>query len=384
MIDTVVLVIPNGHKYIKEPERFNPSPRELCEGKTPAFGSRPFTKYVLNETKEGLRKGIYLPRLTLVARGSSTGLTYDLRIEFSVPKLLFLNNVDELEDKDFGMVINTLQERLKELGVWVFRKQLAEAAVSYIHFSKNFPLTDGYTASFVMNELSKLDVTKKLDLNIRHFQNSGHALYFYSKSYSIVFYDKAKDVTVPEGRAMDSDKTMEQLELFKSNLLQGLEILRYEVRITNKQKLKRLLKEVGYQGKLTFKGLFSSKLSQSVLTYYWNLIYDRSLFVINLSDSPERIFESITTQNRKPTSIKAFAILGLTLYAKEHGMRQLQTSICDSYSSRTWFRLRKMLDPLNKLSHGKNPFGIVAVVTGQLAKFVPFKAATPGLEGQKQ
>jgi len=40
-------------------------------------------------------------------------------MEFSAPKLLYLNNLEELEDKDFPKIIETLQERLKTMGVMV-------------------------------------------------------------------------------------------------------------------------------------------------------------------------------------------------------------------------------------------------------------------------
>ena len=80
------------------------------------FGSRSFNKYNQNPPKSDYKNRVYKPRLTITRRVVHGGIATPLKIEFSGPKLLFLNNVDELENKDFGMVINTLQERLKEMG----------------------------------------------------------------------------------------------------------------------------------------------------------------------------------------------------------------------------------------------------------------------------
>ena len=48
--------------------------------------------------------------MTIIKRGREIYL----KIEFSAPKLLFGNNLEELEEADFDKIINKLQEIIKE------------------------------------------------------------------------------------------------------------------------------------------------------------------------------------------------------------------------------------------------------------------------------
>lgn len=72
-------------------------------------------KCVQNPTKEDERNGIYKPRLTYIRRWDGIDGRYTLKIEFSVPKLLYSNNFDELSDSDFPLVIRALKERLLDM-----------------------------------------------------------------------------------------------------------------------------------------------------------------------------------------------------------------------------------------------------------------------------
>jgi hypothetical protein len=84
-------------------------------------------------------------------------------MEFSVPKLIYLNNLEELEDKDFPKVLEALQDRLKTMGVLVTKSVLENASVSSVHFSKNIVLQDGYTVSHLISEMNKVNLRKSFD-----------------------------------------------------------------------------------------------------------------------------------------------------------------------------------------------------------------------------
>jgi glutamate-1-semialdehyde aminotransferase len=151
MIDTVCLLIP------KEKMRFllGVSSWELYS-KTDQY-----QKFVRNPSKMEKDTGKYFPRLTGYKRMYSQEA--NVRIEFSAPKLVYLNNLDELEDKDFPRVVETLQERLKDMGVILTKSVIEKAAVSSVHFSKNILLKDGYTVNHLISELNKIDLRKSFD-----------------------------------------------------------------------------------------------------------------------------------------------------------------------------------------------------------------------------
>ena len=91
MLDTVILQLDYKNYSIQKYDYFNTTKEQVDATKTP------FRKWVNNPTSKDKKEGIYKPRLTLIKRG----IRFILKIEFSVPKLIFGNNIDELEDNDF-------------------------------------------------------------------------------------------------------------------------------------------------------------------------------------------------------------------------------------------------------------------------------------------
>lgn len=386
MIDTVILSVPFGKYQVLEPERFSP-PLTIALTNLKAMKANPFMKYTQNPSKITYKNGNYSPRLTVNVRPTKKDSTskysveIPLKIEFSAPKLLFQNNLDELTDIDFENVVNILHTKLMEMGVFVKKTNLIEAQVRAVHFSKNIPLTDFYTASLAIKELYKLDVNKRLDINKRHFQNSGHALYFDCNSYSMVFYDKLEDGNKTQRHSVDKEKTSYQLNLFKhfKESKESLEVLRYELRITNKQKLDRLMKEAGSKENPTFKDVFNSDLSKKLLLKHWKVIYpDESRFMLQFDDGNlDKTFESIVNyykQNKKRVTVQnTFCQLGIITFSKSLGMRDLKTRVSTAFSSRTWFRTKKLFDLANSLFKSNKSFGFVKDIENALNSFTPFK-----------
>ncbi|MES2087518.1 MAG: hypothetical protein V4467_00845 [Patescibacteria group bacterium] len=121
-----------------------------------------YSRYIKNPSKSDLKTGYYFPRLT--SYGKWFKQNANVRIEFSVSKLLFLNNLDELEDADFPKAVSTLQERLKTMGLIVSEESIKNAVVSSVHFSKNIHLEDGYTTNYLISEINKVNLRKVLIL----------------------------------------------------------------------------------------------------------------------------------------------------------------------------------------------------------------------------
>jgi len=129
MIDTVCLLIPKDKLIVLEMSSYG-VPTWNLHSRTDQYD-----KYVKNPSKRDKDSGRYFPRLTGYKR---KGFAQDanVRIEFSVPKLLYLNNLDELENKDFTQVIEVLQDRLQSMGISVTKSVLQNASVSSVHFQR--------------------------------------------------------------------------------------------------------------------------------------------------------------------------------------------------------------------------------------------------------
>jgi len=94
MLDTIILEIPIEFRAIIDQSKFSPPARmiEVLQG---------FFRCTNNPKAIDRKSGIYKPRLTLIKRG----VMLLLKIEFSAPKLIFNNNLDELEESDFNSLV---------------------------------------------------------------------------------------------------------------------------------------------------------------------------------------------------------------------------------------------------------------------------------------
>ncbi len=383
MLDTIALTLKPSQFTIWDHARFTPSTAGLFQEPYYSIGKRGYIKCVQNPTAQELENGIYKPRLTVVRRMGTTTYATTLRIEFSVPKLIFGNNFDEVTDKDFKAVIAQLKGRLKEMGVFVYHGFLEEAPVSAIHYSKNIPLMDYSTPSTILKELSKADVNQRLDLNQTDFRNGGHSLKFRANNFEIVFYDKVKDMARAknsEKRAIEKDYAG-QLELFDTiKPKKPFEVLRFEIRLGNRAKIKAVLRKLGLPCEITFKELFAQKTAQMILQAYFQEIM-ASYSLLHLKPDFWRNFVwSFRVQHPESKIRKMLQIAGMTAICQELGAREFREAI-GIYGRHHWPQLKK--DLLNYASNGgaTQPF---KVIEQALRDFRPLKLAdfaenNPGL-----
>lgn len=99
MIDTVVLTLSQDQFKVLDYDKFTPSARGLFEPPFYRLGSNGIIRCIQNPTKEDRLRGRYRPRLTLTKRVIAGGPSISLRIECSIPKLLYGNNFAEITMK---------------------------------------------------------------------------------------------------------------------------------------------------------------------------------------------------------------------------------------------------------------------------------------------
>ena len=158
MIDTVILVIPMNRFNITASWKFDPDAKGLFEAPFIPFAGQHFVKCIQNASKEDKARLIYMPRLTIIKRKSRAGLGFviSLKIEFSIPKLMYANNFDEVQDADFEKVVNLLKLKLLKMGVIVSFEVLRTAEVQTVHYGKNIVYTRRTKKCVTLN----LNVTK--------------------------------------------------------------------------------------------------------------------------------------------------------------------------------------------------------------------------------
>ncbi len=368
MIDTVCLLVPKHKLYFLS----GISSWDLYS-KTDNY-----SKFVRNPSKAEKETGKYFPRLTGYSR--RFGQDANVKMEFSVPKLLYLNNLDELENKDFPEVIDTLRERLKDMGVIISKSLLENAPISSVHFSKNILIEDGYTVNYLISEMNKADLRKSFDFAKTRFMNDGQSLYAHTTAHQMVIYDKIADLKKGKKRAIDKDPTLYQQSLFTElsghkNFSEMKEVIRFEIRLNHKQKLNKVLENLGFKKNPTFKDVFSSEMSKKIVSDYWNtLIKERNLGIFSISLSFKEILQILLVSENMIGPKQAIYFLGLFVLARDgNGMRELRNIISKKAHDRTWYRISKDVRSANELITKNKLRSWVTQIDRKLSDYKPYK-----------
>ena len=362
MLDTVILQIPIGYSAIIDHNKFHPSTRRINED------SRGFVRCVNNPTKADKEKGIYKPRLTIIKRGERIYL----KIEFSTPKLLFGNNLDELKENDFNEIVGKLKKTTEEMGVMLWSYQIENAEVMSFHPSKNILLNKGYTASFAIRELSKINLNQKLDLEKISFRNGGESLQLYANRHSFVLYDKIRDLNKPTKRSIDKEQTnlFEYIKKEKMNF----EILRLEVRLSHKRKMVEVLEKINFKDTPLFKNIFKKDLCQKIVKLYWEEFFGKNLFLFSVNNNPQTILQKILMKYPRTNIRTAVMLAGLNMLCKDdEGIRGFR-NIAKNYKPKpNWTTLKRYLDKFNDDIFENPVHEFIKDIENALDKFKSFR-----------
>lgn len=375
MIDTIVLTLKQGMFTITDHDRFEPSTKGLYDGSY-GFGGRSYITCKQNPTPAELKNGIYKPRLTVTKRLDNGLYQLVMKIEFSAPKLIFVNNFDELEESDFNLLVSILQQKLKGMGVLAFSQLLTTAPVSAIHYSKNITLTDGLTPYFLLKEIQKANITQRLDFNQTDFRNEGHSLKFRTNSFEIAFYDKLKDLQkakISEKRAIEDDNII-QMGLFDSLEIirkqKPFEILRMEIRLNQRQKIRQILRKIGAEVEPTFQNLFKREISQKVLLYHLDQIegsYPKLLYF--KPKSTKDFIAQFVIDNPKTKLKDSIMALGFYTALEEVNTREIR-ELLRKYPRSIWYRFIKQI---NSFNYPKNNLSAFEPIRRSVNEFMPLK-----------
>jgi len=329
-------------------DKFSPSTYEMFSSGPWIKGKVGFSKQ--NPTTKDKKDGLYKPRLS-VTRRPLKGLGYQntLYIEVSLPKLVFSNNFDELTNDDFELVINKLYEVLKSMGVLAYPSKLPQANISSIHYGKNIILEDYTTPYSYIKELKKVDINKIIDVNQTDYRNGGLSYKFHSNLFEFTFYDKIKDLEkskLSEKRAINKSDYC-QLSLLdyidtKERITKPFEVLRLEIRLNNRTKIKQYLKKLKLDNIVTFDYLFNTKMAKLFLLSFYDKIFDQYIPTFETSSIIELV-ESIKASNPEIKDGKVLELASSQNIINQLGVRELRNMVND----RTWYRVKNNLKKLN-------------------------------------
>lgn len=267
MIDTIVLSLSANEYSTNNRYRLQSIDAQIQRGAS-------FIKTTINPTKKAQMNN-YVPRIALYKKRSDGGWISNLRIEFSTPKLLYGNNVEEVSELNFDNIINILAEKLGSVGINVVPEVIKESNVVAVHYSKNIFLENNLITYSVLKELKKGHYKQTFDVTEIEYRNGGHSLKIRTNNFEIILYDKIRDYQrsiISEKRAVGNDNYLET-ELLEAIMKKKSEILRIEVRLNSLKEIKNTLKTCEIAtNTFTFNSLFSETTSKTILLHYWELI----------------------------------------------------------------------------------------------------------------
>jgi len=186
------------------------------------------------------------------------------------------------------------------------------------------------------------------------------------------FYDKIKDLQqakTSNNRAIEKDNAL-RLGLFEQlSRRKAFEVLRMEVRLNKRQKIRQLFNTLGIQTELTYKNLFNPLISQKILLYYLDELESKRLALFDYRPAtPKALLADLIIKNPKLGLKKIIQVYGLKQIFDTINSRELR-AMFGNCSQRSWYRLIAEVKKV-KLPITTSPF---EVVRHHLTSFKPLK-----------
>lgn len=292
---------------------------------------------------------IYLPHIELLHYTDYADReNWRLKIRFSAPKLLFGNNILELQNKDYKLVCQKLQEILGTMGISLTLTEIKEAEVQELHIGKNI-FTKGIRVNAFLKYLSQVPpANNRMDVQKTSFRN-GSQLTFHNKNKELSFYDKYPEI-------LGSMK--QQKDLIATLNKQGLkDILRMELRLSNKAEIQKVFG----RKTISFKKVFNCRKLFDILKKDWNKLYKSYRQVSFVECGPEYLYKIYKRKNRN--EIKTLALIGLESLRRSNGYNATRKLLESKEAKQLLVKLKKQ--DLLKID---TKYDLIGLLNKELAK----------------
>lgn len=390
MLDTIVIKVKDKNKFhVSHPEFFTPefSKRNFPDlSSTERISKNRSVKYLSKFVLHKISSDSYLPRIEIYENldTETQAVLYTLRIEYSIPKILYGNNILEIKALDYPLVQEKLLLKLQELGIDISAQSLAMAEVSVIHFAKNIVLPSHDGVQEITNELSLVDMGKAVDINSIRLKNGGTAVQMYCGSYELVFYNKIKDILSHCNLSVDKQYSDSEYLFIHEHNLQNVEICRFEYRLKKPQILKSIINKILNKPHTTpiyFNEVFSKELWKAVLLNVWKKLIDRPTNQLALlqPQSPQSLLTHLVKQIRKEKKSphgqnKVLMCFGLITAFQNLGVKGVENQLGLNWSKESSTDFKRFLDKVkyaNNLTRGIPYADQILFLEKELNKFEP-------------
>jgi hypothetical protein len=192
----------------------------------------------------------YAPKIRLMSEDSF----YNLRVEVCPAKLIYGNNLYEVETKDFNLFIQKLTEALEFAGIKADPLLLCTAHCYKVDYAKLF-ITE-HLPSTVMDIMQRIPCKGHRRKSITTYLDDGKAIYGNLKNRKLKIYDKVAELL--------QDKSLSQDFKDKVAAFNG-SIFRIEYSITRAKEIRRELIGLGLKADVSLDYLFNVDKAKLVL-----------------------------------------------------------------------------------------------------------------------
>jgi hypothetical protein len=317
---------------------------------TPIRGSRfVYSNQAWREERE--RQGIYTPKYWIEQDYVNPKITF-LIIEFSIPKLVFGENLTELKEEHFPLVVEKLQNFLQEISVYLTKIQIENLTPIVLAVGKNLDITNICSCDTAIHTLSPFNNRFRSEYRIVQFEyDRGKELYFNNRSTTFKIYEKIPEMIV-NSKTSEERKLVETWAKFtkspyRKQQLLAIEILRFELTLKTKVAINQVMKKYDIISPI-FKNIFSKKIWDELVQKEIDKIYNQPISnFIFLATNQKPIIDAFLDKNYKSIRAKDTA-RGILQSLQEKGLAKTKRYYMRNYSRKTWYNYMNNLKNIEK------------------------------------
>lgn len=298
------------------------------------------------ERKEDKKNREYFPHVEIrhfsyIPYWKKLSYTYNLLVRFSAPKLLYGNNLYEVQASQFKAVCEALETKLNKMGISITSAVIKKALITRIDVGHNI-VCNGIPVDWIIKRLASAGLPKFED-NVQKTSyrmadgKAGQQITFYSEHEELTFYDKYRELVRKK-----EDLNLVGMLTKRKDLH---DILRMEIRLKDKESIQRVF------GKKypTFAEVFKENWAKKLITQRWNCLYQSLARVVPDNYPPEYLL--LVAKRQKHFSFKsAKDIVFIQTFISsigEKATKELLKSVCtkQEYDS-MWNRWKKYRAPV--------------------------------------
>jgi len=322
----------------------------------------------------------YLPKVDVleVLNKERDDVRYVLRAEFSVPKLIYGNSLQEVSSNDLEKALYAFKKALGNAGIIVESETIANARVSAVHVCKNVMLPRDIRMKEILTELSRTDISKVVDVTKKEFKHGGQSLQIYSGTREWVFYDKIADAMRPKIKRKYKQRVGQERGIIERHNLQEQEVFRFEYRIKLAASVEKGVNEaLGRTPKtpVLFRDLFTHDLCKKLVLKAWQELVQRPENQLALLAPMEGLglFDRILAEALKTGGAHsmnhALTSYGLASAIRDHGAKEVRRAILRGWAGSHPERLTHKIEAASALTRGLPYSNSIAFIDAALERF---------------